>query len=84
MLVVLVLSERIASVCRAPSKVATGTIFNAFGMARPGYRNHDLPPAPIEEALPLELTGPVLSIFLYVLTPEGNIRRVPRNQVLGG
>ena len=24
-----------------------------------------------------------LSIFLYVLTPEGDIRRVPRNQVLG-
>ena len=22
--------------CRAPSKVATGTIFNAIGMARPG------------------------------------------------
>ena len=25
-----------------------------------------------------------LSIFLYVLTPEGDIRRVPVNQVLGG
>ena len=24
-----------------------------------------------------------LSIFLYVLTPEGDIRRVPVNQVLG-
>ena len=24
-----------------------------------------------------------LSIFLYVLTPEGDIRRVPGNQVLG-
>ena len=24
-----------------------------------------------------------LSIFLYVLTSEGDIRRVPRNQVLG-
>ena len=25
----------------------------------------------------------ILSIFLYVLTPEGDIRRVPVNQVLG-
>ena len=24
-----------------------------------------------------------LSIFLYVLTPEGDIRRVPGNQVMG-
>ena len=25
----------------------------------------------------------ILSIFLYVLTPEGDFRRVPGNQVLG-
>ena len=31
-----------------------------------------------------ELILNILSIFLYVLTPEGDIRRVPVNQVLGG
>ena len=31
----------------------------------------------------LLLTRDYLSIFLYVLTPEGDIRRVPGNQVLG-
>ena len=30
-----------------------------------------------------QLTSIYLSIFLYVLTPEGDIRRVPVNQVLG-
>ena len=39
MLVVLVVSERRASACLimlSPSKVAAGTIFNAFGKVRPG------------------------------------------------
>ena len=32
----------------------------------------------------LQKNDPIyLSIFLYVLTPEGDIRRVPGNQVLG-
>ena len=30
-----------------------------------------------------QFTSIYLSIFLYVLTPEGDIRRVPANQVLG-
>ena len=30
-----------------------------------------------------QFTSIYLSIFLYVLTPEGDIRRVPVNQVLG-
>ena len=41
MLAVLVVSERRASACLmmlTASKVATGTIFNAFGMVRPGIK----------------------------------------------
>ena len=35
------------------------------------------------DAAPMQCFFLYLSIFLYVLTPEGDIRRVPGNQVLG-
>ena len=36
-----------------------------------------------EQNSKLQVLSIYLSIFLYVLTPEGDIRRVPVNQVLG-
>ena len=63
MLGVLVVSERRASACLimlSARQVATGSIFNAFGMARPDLNPR--PPAPEANALPFALSGPVQAL----------------------